>query len=131
MDNLIADVCSAIILNCKVRRLAPKTVSSYSETLSHFVAWCGPILISELIPSKLRENILELQQRPTAGGVHLVYRYVRPLLLWWDIETDGDFRSSVHKVSPPKVPREKLDPVTPDLVNVGRQRQGYYPHTGR
>ena len=115
-DHLSDKVLQSYLVDCQVRQLSTRTVQSYKEILEQFIAWTGPIPIREVDADTLRTYILELSDRLTPGGVHLHYRYLRTWLLWYENETDGDYRSPTHKVKPPKVNREPLEPVTIDHV---------------
>jgi hypothetical protein len=79
MDDLLT-ILIAYLLDCKVRQLSPKTIQSYNEVLSAFVVGFSPGLPG---PQELRAYLSELSETRKPGGVHLVYRYVRALLLWW------------------------------------------------
>jgi integrase/recombinase XerC/integrase/recombinase XerD len=107
-DHLTVDVYKAYILDCKVRGLSTKTMQSYTEVLQQFVDVYGPTPIQNIQPSIIREYLLT---RDTAGGRHLVYRYLRAMLLFWERETDGEYRSPTHRVQAPRVNRDSLPPI--------------------
>lgn len=58
MEYLITDVLNAYILNFKARQLSPKTVQSYSEILTQFIEWTGPVPIKDISSSTLCEYIM-------------------------------------------------------------------------
>ena len=111
-------VLKSFLTDCIVRQLAENTIQGYSYNLGRFIDWAGDPEIIEVDPNLLRQYIQHLQEtNHNPGGVHLHYRFLRTWLLWWENETDGDYRSPTHKVKAPKRSNEPMDPVDLDDVS--------------
>lgn len=107
----------SFITDCIVRQLSQNTITSYRRILGQFTDWSKDAVMEQVDTALLRDYIRELQETGhNPGGVHLHYRYLRTFLLWYELETDGGYRSPTHKVKAPKVNREPLEPVSMEHV---------------
>lgn len=88
------------------RGLSPRTIRAYGYELTAFARWLISQNISSIdaiTPVILRVYLLHLATHRNPGGCHIAYRVIKTLTYWWEVETDGAYRSPVRKVHAPKV----------------------------
>jgi len=112
ISGTLENTISQFLIERHSRRLSKASIYFYERYLAEFSAWMdrvGVVQLEELTPDILRKFFLSLEGAGhNAGGIHCYYRCVRALLTWWEEETDGDYRSPMKKVRPPKVTIQPL-----------------------
>lgn len=104
-------VVNEFLVDAQSRGLSANTLRSYTNELNAFAAWLntqGWFTLDEVTPDVLRKYLLFLKERRNPGGQFAGYRVIRSLTYWWEKETDGDYKSPVRKVKPPKVNHQPL-----------------------
>lgn len=107
----VANVANGFLVDAKSRGLSPNTIRGYTNELNALLTWLerqGVVALDELTADVLRKYLLSLQERRNAGGQFAGYRVIRSLTYWWERETDGEYRSPIRKVKPPKVNAQPL-----------------------
>ena len=110
----VRHIVSGFLVDCRARRLSPKTIRAYSQELRYFCDWLdgqGVVELEELAAEDVRLYLVQLSERRNPGGCHIAYRVIKTFTYWWEQETDGEYRSPVRKVRPPKLNIQPLGPV--------------------
>jgi len=103
--------------------LAVKTLEFYRFNLGGFIRHCSAQAVKtvqEITPDFLRRYLLLMGENHTPGGVHGAFRTLRVFLRWVEFEEvmPPEWKNPIHKVRPPKVSQEPLDPVSLDAVRL-------------
>ena len=104
-------VVNEFLVDAQSRGLSTNTLRSYANELNAFASWLGKwgvVTMDEISSEVLRKYLLSLKARRNPGGQFAGYRVIRTLTYWWEKETDGDFKSPIRKVKPPKVNNQPL-----------------------
>lgn len=115
IDNLVKNY----LRDCRARRLAPGSITFYSDKLAYFQKFCqreSIELVQAVTPDTLRDYLISIEHhRP--GGQHALYRAVRACLRWFEAEYEPEgYKNPTHKVKAPRVPEDILEPVADDTV---------------
>lgn len=115
-DEPVSRWVEGFLVDRRAKNLSPYTVKFYRVELSLFLSYCeGQVIttVAHLTPDVLRRYLLYLEDTGrNAGGVNSGYRALRAFLLWLEDELDLEgWRNPIHKVKPPKVPDEPIEPV--------------------
>ena len=106
---------AAFLLDCRARRLSPRTVERYREELLPWTAWLRQQAVQsvyDLTPSHLRSYIEHLAETRNPGGQHIAFRVLRTFLRWYEREYEPrDWRNPISKVKAPKLGKDVLEPV--------------------
>ena len=111
----IRNIAGGFIIDRKSQGLSPKTIRAYSQELRYFMDWCdqqGVNTLTDLTADVIRLYLLNLSERRNAGGCHIAYRVLKTLTFWWEQETDGEYKSPIRKVKPPKINDTPQDPIS-------------------
>jgi len=115
----VRHIVSGFLIDCQARQLSPKTIRAYSQELRYFCDFLdgqGVVGLEELTAEVIRLYLVQLSERRNPGGCHIAYRVIKTFTYWWEQETDGEYRSPIRKVRPPKLNVQPLAPV--DLGDV-------------
>jgi integrase/recombinase XerD len=115
----VANIANGFLVDARSRGLSPNTIRSYTNEINALLAWLdkqGVVNFDELTADLLRKYLLALQERRNPGGQFAGYRVIRSLTYWWERETDGEYRSPIHKVKPPKVNAQPLPGIQQDEI---------------
>jgi len=97
------------------------TLKYYREKLNIFLAWCEACAVTQVqdvTPDVLRRFLLAMAERHNAGGVHGIYRAVRALLRWIELEdVIPGWNSPTRKVKAPKVTLDPIEGASLDDIN--------------
>lgn len=112
----------AFLIDRRSQNLSPRTVKYYRVSLETFSRYCEAQAVETLeqvSPDVLRRFLLWLEDTGhNAGGAHGHYRAVRAFLFWYENEAEPDnWKNPIHKVKPPKVGKEILEPVSLETVS--------------
>jgi len=115
----VSNIINGFLVDRKSQGLSPKTIRAYSQELDYFREWLdmqGVVNLEEITADVIRSYMLELSQRRNPRGCHIAYRVIKTMTFWWEQEMDGEYRSPIRKVKPPRLHDAPLDPV--DLNDV-------------
>ncbi|NMB67823.1 MAG: tyrosine-type recombinase/integrase [Chloroflexi bacterium] len=115
----IANIANGFLIDAQSRGLSPHTLRDYSNEIKALLKWTdaqGITMLDELTADNIRKYLLSLQERRNPGGQFAGYRVIRTFTYWWERETDGDYRSPIRKVKPPKVNPQPLPGVKIDAI---------------
>ena len=106
---------------CHSRNLAAGTIEFYRKKLKVFFQFCSDLAItniSQITPDTIRQFLIFLEERKhKPAGIHCYYRSVKTFLKWYEREVEPvDWHNPIHKVKPPIVPLEPLDPVSIETI---------------
>ena len=113
------NVLNGFLIDRQSRSLSPRSIQFYRDELRYFTDFLdqlGVQIITEITADIIRKYLLHLSQTRNPGGCHAAYRAIRALCLWWEDETDGDYRAPIHKVKPPKKNKQPLPGIPLDSV---------------
>lgn len=122
VDDLpIPDLIQAFILDRKASGVSKATIKTYGVEFRRFLAFCDShfiLSIQTLTPFILRSYLVHLESTGrNPGGVHIGYRTVKSLLLWYENEVEPDnWKNPIRKVKPPKLPLLPIEPVALETV---------------
>ena len=105
------NIVNGFILERRSRGLSKNTIHYYEEKLRFFCEYLdelGILKINEITPEIIRSYLLYLSENHNQGGVHSIFRAIRAMFHWWEIENDGDFKNPMLKVKAPKLVPETL-----------------------
>lgn len=119
--NILIDRCS--------QNLSESTLRYYRNDLMKFSRYCEGQAVStlrQITPDVVRRFRLWLKETGhNTGGIHGHYRAVRAFLIWYEMEAEPDnWPNPIHKVKAPKVGKEILEPVSPEIVNAMLKKCG-------
>jgi len=111
----------SFLLDRRTSGLARGTIEFYRKKLKYFLDFTESHALSqlsELTPDFLRQFILYVGETHNPGGVHTVFRSLRTFLRWVESEeiAPEGWRNPIHRLKPPKVPIEPIEPVTMEDV---------------
>jgi len=115
----IANIANGFLIDAQSRGLSPNTLRDYSNEITALLKWAdqqGVVMLDALTADVIRKYLLSLQERRNPGGQFAGYRVIRTFTYWWERETDGDYRSPIRKVKPPKVNQQPLPGVKMDAI---------------
>lgn len=99
----------------KAERVSGHTLEFYTQQLSHFLRYCDSQVITRLdqiTAGVIRQFLLAHAETHNPGGQHAAFRVLRTFMLWFERETEPEgWHNPIHKVKPPKLPQEPLQPV--------------------
>ncbi|RME84391.1 MAG: hypothetical protein D6775_05625, partial [Caldilineae bacterium] len=104
----LTQALDAFVLDCRARRLSPRTVEFYQQKLSRFLKWCEErdcLTLADITTARLRAFLVWLQEQGhSPGGQHA---YARALRAWFYFLTaEGAISESpMQRVKMPKVPK--------------------------
>lgn len=111
----IQRVVDEFLLSRRANQCSKRTLEYYTAELNNllaFLADCGIDNIADITASHLREFMVLLSQRRSAGGLHCAYRVIKTLLRWVEFEYEPeDWQNPIAKIKPPKLNSEPLKPV--------------------
>ena len=114
-DEFAQDV-DAFLVDRQARGLSPRTVGFYRDELRYLRAYLdgqGVTDALQVTPNLLRKYLLALGEHRNPGGVHAAYRAIKVFFRWYEAEMEpDDWKNPIHKVKPPKVPVEPLQPIS-------------------
>lgn len=122
LDRLLNQIISGTVRNAvndflldrRAQGLSPRTIAIYTQELGYFCNFLnnqGVIDLDELTPTTIRAYMVQLATHRNPGGCHVSYRVIRTFTYWQEQETDGEWRSPIRKVKPPKLPQKIIDPI--------------------
>ncbi len=107
IDGDVRNVVNQFLIAARSRSLSPATITFYTRYLEVFCQFLDDQevkMIDELNADIIRNYLLHLEDLGhNPGGIHGHYRCVRALLGWCEEEMDGEYRSPMRKVKPPKL----------------------------
>ena len=114
-DEFAQDV-DAFLVDRQARGLSPRTVGFYRDELRYLRTYLeghGVTDALQVTPNLLRKYLLALGEHRNPGGVHAAYRAIKVFFRWYEAEMEpDDWKNPIHKVKPPKVPVEPLQPIS-------------------
>jgi len=83
--------------------LSRRTTLLYAYELGCMTHFLGDSVkvMDQITPDILRDYFGYLASKRNKGGVHIAYRVIRTFTYWYEMETDGDYRSPIRKVKLP------------------------------
>lgn len=120
-DDYLPIWIEAFLIDRKAQNMSKGTLEFYRKKLGHFTDFCETQAIkqiTQITPTLLRELLLELEHKGhNPGGIHAVYRTIKTFLRWWEQEVEPDnWKNPIHKVKPPRVNIELLEPAKIDDI---------------
>lgn len=121
VDLPIPDLLQAFILDRKASGVSKATIKTYGVEFWRFLAFCESnflLTLQMLTLFILRSYLVHLKSTGrNPGGVHIGYRTVKSLLLWYENEVEPDnWKNPIRKVKPPKLPLLPIEPMALETV---------------
>ena len=116
----ILQAISAFLTAKRSELLSPNTIKLYEFELSHFTQWLetqGVNTLDVLDANTIRLYLLVLSERRNPRGCHVFFRVLRTMLRWYERETDGEYRSPMRKVNPPKINDDPIPGISPETLD--------------
>ncbi len=114
--SVLSQDISAFLLDRRARGLSNHTVRYYSDELRYFREYIESQSVRETLSvsaQHIRKYLLSLEEHRNAGGVLTAYRALRAFFYWFEEEMEPDgWKNPIRKVSPPKRPKELLEPLS-------------------
>lgn len=112
----------AFLIDRRAQNVSNGTMGFYRAKFSLFVKFSNSQAVSkieQITPDVLRRYLLWLGDTGhNAGGVFACYRAVKSFLIWYEQENEPEnWSNPIHKVKPPKIGKEILEPVSLDTVS--------------
>ncbi len=113
--SVLSQDIAAFLLERRSRNLSHHTVRFYRVELRYFREFLeskGVRATLDVTPGHIREYFLSLREHRNAGGVNVAFRAIRTFFLWFEQEEEPEgWRNPIRKVSPPKRPKDLLEPL--------------------
>jgi len=112
-------VAQGFLLDRQSQNISRNTIRVYRHELEWFQKYLdavGVLYIHQVTGDVIRLYLVELEKSRNPGGINVAYRVIKTCTYWWEDETDDQYRSPVHKIKAPKVPRTAIQGVQPDQV---------------
>jgi len=117
-DTTLLGQLRIFLLSCKVNELSPRTIEDYSQKVGAFLAFCASQGVKEpdqVTPNHVRVFLLVLRERLKPSSVHDYYGCVCRFFNW--LVQEGVLEHSpMAKMRPPRVPKEVIQPFSPDDI---------------
>ena len=111
----------AFLVDRRVQGMAKGTLRFYWQKLKLFSDYCDTQsidLVNQISANLIRQYLVYLEQTShNPGGKHAAYRALRAFLNWYENEAEPEhWGNPIRKVKAPKVPVERLEPVTNETI---------------
>ncbi len=121
VQDFIPEWANQFYIAKKVEGLSPYTLIFYRQQLNHFLKFCDSQMIKnvqDITSNDIRGFLLWLENSGhNQGGKHGAFRSLRAFLNFYENELEPEgWKNPIHKIKPPKVSLEPLDPVELDTV---------------
>lgn len=100
----ISNIVDNFIMSRRVSGVSSNTIRYYRDELKLLIRFAPDLEMDDLTPEIIRQFLEDLGKRRNQGGVHSVYRSVKALCNFWQVETDGEWDNPIAKVKvkPPR-----------------------------
>jgi len=119
-DGSLEGQLSLFLLTCQVSNLSPRTIADYSQKIGAFVRFCrgqGITKPLEVEANHVRFFLLSLQNRCKPISVKDYYGHINRFFNW-QIEEGTLKENPMARMRPPRVPKELVQPFTPQNIAV-------------